>query len=78
MANHHVNAGRIGGLVSRARQTNEEGRKKAAADARYRRYDEQVPDHITGPERAKAIDRLLRADMARLGAKSAAKRRRAA
>lgn len=73
---HHQLIGRVGGLTRAALRTNEDARKKAARAARLRRYDARVPADITDPiERAKAIDLLMRADMANLGRKSGIARR---
>lgn len=77
-SDHHARAGKLGGLVRAARGTNEEGRKAAAASARMRKYDAQIPDSVTDPvERARRAHLLLRADMTRLAYKSAAKRTKA-
>jgi hypothetical protein len=77
--NHHQLAGRIGGLVSAARRTNEDHRKTAAAEGRMRRFLEQVPAEVTDPaERMRRALLLQRAHMQRIAKKSADIRRKPA
>lgn len=74
-ANHHKQAGKIGGLTRALRQTNEEGRKAAAAKGRMARFYAQVPDHITDPvERARLAELAQRIHMSDLARRSAQKR----
>lgn len=74
---HRQQIGRAGGLVSRARQTNEEHRKTRAAEGRMRRFLTQVPDHITDEvERWQCALRLQQAHMQLIAMKSAAARRK--
>lgn len=74
-ANHHKQAGKLGGQTRALRKTNEEGRKAAAAKGRMARFFAQVPDDVTDPvERARLADLAQRLYMSRLAMKSAQKR----
>jgi len=70
--------GRIAANTRHAR-LDADGRRDATAAARQAneaKLDAQIPDHIQGPEREAALQRLRSAKMARLALASAKARRR--
>lgn len=71
--------GRIGGLMKAANAKDRDSLTRAARDARWQRYLDRVPDHVTDPaERERRAALIRRADMQRLALKAAASRRKVA
>lgn len=74
-SNHHAQAGRIGGMVRAARETNPRAFGERGQRGLMARFLAEVPDEITDEaDRARRAHLLLRAHMSRLAMKSAAKR----
>ena len=68
--------GRIGGYTRAALAPDRDSITRAARDARWQRYLDQVPPEITDPaERTRRAELLRRADMTRLSLKAAKARR---
>ena len=72
-------AGRIGGLIKNALCADPKAATKAARDARFKQFLNQVPAEITDPaDRVRRAEMLRAASMAQLSMRAAAARRRAA
>lgn len=74
-SSHHVDAGRIGGLVRAARATDPGALGRSGQRGLMARFEREVPAEVTDPvQRANQAQLALRAHMARLAMKSRQKR----
>jgi hypothetical protein len=74
-----VMAGRIGGIMRAARDTDKKATGQRGQRGLIAKFEREVPDDVTDPrERARIAGLLLKAHMARLAMKSSKARRKPA